>query len=253
MRYIRIFTISGVQMSVMCIEGPFVSLTASDSTLAILYHRGGTYHGNIFGFEETLIFLKKGDQNIECVTLHLSKKIEIISKHSVPISPSSRLQWICFAENGELTTFDSSGVLRTRHTSHWIPILDTKRIKNDRSDSYWPVGLTERSLMCVVCKDGEKFPTFPKPLLNEIPLQVPLLNLENSQGQVEEKRIRATLALECYSGLEAQEDLRLSIEVDKLTLQLIQVLFTFCTHLPWRSRVNQIGLNVRLTCVKCFI
>lgn len=33
----------------------------------------------------------------------------------------------------------------------------------------------------------EQFPGFPKPLIQELDLQMPLLNLESSQGQLEEK------------------------------------------------------------------
>lgn len=139
----------------------------------------------------------------------------------VAISSNSMLEWTGFQDNGAFFTFDNCGVLRVMHNESWFVVLDTRKSKNDRIETYWPVGLTESSLMCVVCKGGDKYPPFPKPLLHEITLQIPLLNLDNPQGKFEEKRNRSTLAMK--SDLPDNEKLAMQIEMDKLTLQLLQV------------------------------
>ena len=54
-------------------------------------------------------------------------------------------------------TYDSAGVLRTlvmNWDAAWVPILDVNRLpgKDKREESYWPVGLSDSELICVVCK-----------------------------------------------------------------------------------------------------
>jgi len=55
-------------------------------------------------------------------------------------------------------TFDSQGVLRGLISAMqytWTPLLDTRMppLESDRlHDYYWPVGVTEQELLCVVCK-----------------------------------------------------------------------------------------------------
>lgn len=161
---------------------------------------------------------------MECIMLNTTT-FKPTLKISVPISPSSVLEWIGFQDTSSFFTFDSSGVLRMLHNASWIPILDTRKSKNDRVETYWAVGLTETSLMCVICKGGDRYPPFPKPLLHELPLQIPLLNLDNSQGVFEEKRIRASIKIqECTSTTNFESERQsMYIEMDKLTLQLFQV------------------------------
>jgi len=54
-------------------------------------------------------------------------------------------------------TYDSNGVLRglvVRWDAVWVPLLDVNRLpgKDQRSESYWPVGVTDTEFICVVCK-----------------------------------------------------------------------------------------------------
>jgi chromosome transmission fidelity protein 4 len=57
----------------------------------------------------------------------------------------------------------------------------------DREETYWPVGVTLDEIICVICKGIQKYPIFPKPILFNFPLQVPVLQLDTSNGALEEK------------------------------------------------------------------
>ena len=69
----------------------------------------------------------------------------------------------------------------------WIPIFLSSSQNKDRSESYWPVGVTLDEIICVICKGIQKYPALPKPILFNFPIQIPLLQLDSSNGALEEK------------------------------------------------------------------
>ena len=85
--------------------------------------------------------------------------------------------------------YDSTGLLsildRHRRTSQarWVPYHDSSSVKDK---SYWPVGLTETHFTCVILRGKEREPWFPRPLIQEIELGIPLVGMEHEQGKREE-------------------------------------------------------------------
>lgn len=69
----------------------------------------------------------------------------------------------------------------------WTPIFMSCSQNKDREETYWPVGVTLDEIICVICKGIQKYPIFPKPILFNFPLQVPVLQLDTSNGALEEK------------------------------------------------------------------
>ena len=71
----------------------------------------------------------------------------------------------------------------------WIPFLDTRieKAKTQNDESYWAIGVTENNFLCAILKGAETHPHFPKPLINEMALQIPLLMLDGQTGRFEEK------------------------------------------------------------------
>ena len=55
-----------------------------------------------------------------------------------------------------------------------------------KDKSYWPVGLTETHFTCVVLRGTDLEPWFPRPLIQEIELGMPILGMDNEQGKREE-------------------------------------------------------------------
>lgn len=94
--------------------------------------------------------------------------------------------------------FDSDGLLsvldraRRPRQARWVPVLETSALarRENKQESYWPVSVTAQHLHAVILKGEEKHPQLPVPLFQEIDLQLPLLRLENQQGQLEEKWVQ---------------------------------------------------------------
>ena len=55
MRYIRFFTIGGVQLHIISIPGPVVSTIGKGEIFMIIYHGAGSYHGYYFNLRRSNI------------------------------------------------------------------------------------------------------------------------------------------------------------------------------------------------------
>ena len=75
--------------------------------------------------------------------------------------------------------------------------MDTNLLKKAGStDIYWPIGLIDDKLMCVICKGGARYPSVqPRPTLQSISMQLPFLDLlnQNRVALAEENHARCEL------------------------------------------------------------
>ncbi|CAG8508326.1 12094_t:CDS:10 [Acaulospora morrowiae] len=181
---LRFFSLCGVQTYIFNLSS-VVSMVARNEFALIVYNMGIGY---------------KGSQSIGYI-LYDFRSREILQRDRMPISKDSILQWIGFSEEGMPAMFDSKGVLsvlhhyRTNNQGRWIPILDTSlnRKEEEKEWVYWPVWLNENKLICFICKNGEQYPSIPRPSFDEVNLQIPLLNLDKKDGQYEEKVMRMSV------------------------------------------------------------
>ncbi|KAJ3260995.1 hypothetical protein HK103_006950 [Boothiomyces macroporosus] len=199
-QYIRVFSTSGIQVGIRSLSGPIVSMSGGNDLLFCVYHHAGVFHGN----QSLAYFLLDMNTN------------QIVVQDMLPISPCSKLKWVGFSSLGYPCTFDSEGVLRglfLNSGNMWTPLFDSKIFKKERVEEYWPVGVTESNFLCVVLK-GNTHPNFPKPIINDLPLAIPLLEPENDTVKLEQQIIQSRLIFtETNNGEEAK--------IDKLTLQLL--------------------------------
>jgi chromosome transmission fidelity protein 4 len=159
----------------MSIKGNVVSMVGHGDYFFIAYHAGATFHG-----DQSLAFMIIGPD------------LQVQKRDEIAISPESTLTWVGISDNGTPATFDSAGVLRLLSLAEalpsWTPMLDSRKLSKEDSTHYWPVGVYGENLMCVVCKAGDKHPGFPTPLINEVPLSVPFVLMDQGQsGELEEK------------------------------------------------------------------
>ena len=115
---------------------------------------------------------------------------------------------------------DSTGVLsqldryRRPGQGRWVPVLDGATLsKERRGEKFWPVGVTGSALSCISLKvsdssvsfgaaelmtqSTEKEPWFPRPLLQNVDLQVPLLSMDGQTGKLEESYVPVPTAIRC--------------------------------------------------------
>ena len=172
------------------------------------------------------------------------------------------LKTLFWSDEGDPCTYDSNGVLcvltgwRQPGQARWVPLLDTRlldRLRDGRKEeTYWPVAVAQEKFHCIILKGGDRYPYFPRPLLSEFDLRIPVNeppppshdhttnggddSAEETNAaagaRLEESFVRhstlLTLAEDTVGGGDdthaaKTEVLRREIEVDKLLLQLLAV------------------------------
>ncbi|KAJ2907653.1 DNA polymerase alpha accessory factor Mcl1 [Coemansia aciculifera] len=121
------------------------------------------------------------------------------------------------------------------NNASWIPVLDSRKLSRDRGkrEGFWPVAISAKQFIVVACRGKSKYPPFPKPILDELDIDVPLLNADTQVGQQEAKYFASRLFIEQQRG-EAERTgseypggasmlARDELEQDKLLLRLIQL------------------------------
>lgn len=173
--YLRMFTNSGIQSRIMCIDGPIIGLAGSDNTLLVIFQEGKSFQGHI----------------------PLSYKLyrsngKLMASGAVPLSADSTLQWLGLTSLGNPVIYDSAGVLKMMFPydgNSWVPVLEIK----DKQSVFWPIGVDETKLLYIECAPGKPYPGFPKPLVSEIEFKMPFLSIKSSSIDNEEKFIRSVL------------------------------------------------------------
>lgn len=123
--------------------------------------------------------------------------------------------------------------------ARWVPMLDTRAMarREDKHEDYWPVGATDNDFMCIILKGQEKHPQFPVPIVQDFPLQPPMLNLGEPTGENEAKlfhlNVSTSHARDCLpapSPLSSRSSHKLKgkianadLEMDKSLIKLIQL------------------------------
>lgn len=181
-QYLRLFSYSGLQTFIMSLPGPVVTLGAQGEWLLIVYQAGGVYHGSSLVYSEKIhvpdlmwiSLLTSGEQNLAYKLYNVETK-KTVRQDGIPLSPGSTLEWVGVSEAGVSAqhigantralsetyffqipaTYDSVGVLRCllRHNDFaWVPVLDSRIVRGEKQEWYWPIEVMEDKLMCIICK-----------------------------------------------------------------------------------------------------
>ena len=179
------------------------------------------------------------------------------SEDAVALPSAAEVGSVFFSDSGDPCIYDSTGVLlilqhwRTPGQARWVPVLDTtllERLASGRKEeSYWPVAVAQEKFHCIILKGGEQYPYFPRPLLSEFDLAIPISSAPapapgttasaepscSTEGpRLEESFVRHSLQLSLFEDLLAAthatqsqraELARKEVEVDKMLLQLLNV------------------------------
>jgi chromosome transmission fidelity protein 4 len=139
MNFLRLFSISGIQIGLKSLSGPILSMAGSGASIIIAYHSGSAFNG----FSNSSYFIL----DTETMTTTLTG--------SLALSPSATLSWIGFSKTGIPITYDSVGILRgllVNQDQSWTPFLDARRLELLEGDSCWAVGVTATHFMCVLVR-----------------------------------------------------------------------------------------------------
>lgn len=192
LRYLRVWTIGGIQTMIRCVDGPSINLSSFDNYLMLLYHQASQH--------------PQDGQSINCIVLkvdHRGRTRAHMIPQPVPValSPKSTVYWAGFTDEGTPCVVDSDGIIRVYKNhfgSGWFPICATKQQANGKSDNFFIIGLSEiqSQIRCIYCKACRYPDTVPKPTLTILSLQIPLcelgddLNGGSMKSKYEEECIR---------------------------------------------------------------
>lgn len=179
--YLRFFSSSGVQTGIRCLPGIVLTMVGQDDLLFIVYHQAGVYQGR-----SSLGYL-----------LLNTLTDSVVHTDCLPLAQNRSLKWVGFSTLGYPLIYDSDGVLcgLFMHSDFkWSPIFDSRIHRGEKKETYWAVGATETCFLCVICR-GSKYPKFPKPVVLDLPLGMPLCQIESDTCKLEEKMARSKLIL----------------------------------------------------------
>ncbi|XP_010257868.1 PREDICTED: WD repeat and HMG-box DNA-binding protein 1 [Nelumbo nucifera] len=183
LNFLRIFTEGGLQKHVLSLNGPVVTASGFKDELAVVTHASDCLPSN--------------DQMLEFRVFNISNGVQPHSGR-LPLSPGSCLTWFGFSEEGQLSCYDSKGVLRVytnQYGGSWIPLFSASKEKKSE-ENYWVVGLNASKLFCIICKHPDSFPqVMPKPVLTLLDLSFPLASSDLGAMDLENEFILSNLHL----------------------------------------------------------
>ncbi|GAA6007939.1 hypothetical protein JCM11491_006549 [Sporobolomyces phaffii] len=215
--FVRFFTGAGLQKYVWNVGEEVVTM-AGGKDWAMIVHRA---NGAGAGLEYALID---------------TDNFEVVQSGKVPLSKGVTLKWVGFTDENVPVMYDSNGLIsvldrsRRPRQGRWLPALDTQTLarREGKQEDYWPVGLNSKVASVIILKGEAKYPHFPTPLMQELDLQFPLLNLDISRGQLEEKHLRESVFVTHRRDGAPPDDFamktalaREELQVDKHLLQLM--------------------------------
>lgn len=178
-RFLRLFSAMGNQREVLSLPGPIVALSAYADRVLVAYHS----HAATEDQHISLMLLQSIGLSLRCRDV------------KVALTPGSKLTWIGYThDKGTPATCDSLGMVRlySMTSNHWMPICDTSLRTKGASDSYFITAISEDTQIVrgILCR-GSAYPlTTPKPLVSELPMQIPLCDLESERSQLEDVLVR---------------------------------------------------------------
>lgn len=171
--HIRVFSFSGVQLYVLSVPGPVVTMTGHGPDLVIVYHASVPMLASLSGRPMT-------HQNLRMMWLDIDNRKKLCDE-AVPLSPNSELKWLDFSDTGLLFTMDAAGVVRLCNTSFgylWVSVLDTRADPElPANKGCWPVMVSENSFECVLLTKSKVPQVHPRPLLHSVRLCLPFLRM----------------------------------------------------------------------------
>ncbi|KAL3617829.1 hypothetical protein CASFOL_038150 [Castilleja foliolosa] len=183
LNFLHIFTEGGLQRYVLSLDGPVVSASGYKDELAVITHVSPT--------------LPTDEQMLEFRVFNIPNGTQPL-RGRVPLTPGSCLTWFGFSEEGQLSSFDSKGVLRvftSQYGGSWLPLFSASKLKKP-DENYWVVGLNASKLFCIVCKSPESFPqSTPKPILTLLDLSFPLASSDLGADSLENEFMMNTMHL----------------------------------------------------------
>lgn len=252
--YIRTYTLFGTPVRVSRLKSsPAVTCAAHDNHLITLSN--GAVQAD--GMTQLLYTI----ENLSTSEVYQSSDLVALGTANTDAEDDDPiiLKTLFWTDTGDPAIYDSTGTLliltswRIPGQARWTPVLDTRlldRLRDGKKEeTYWPVAIADEKFHCIILKGGESQPYFPRPLLSEFDLEIPIGRRpkasstddpEDMDGEstalknyrLEEQYIRSSILTSLREDLVASQGehashadrvelSRREIEMNKLLLQLL--------------------------------
>ena len=220
-RNLRIFSCGGIQLEVLSLPGPVVSLAGYKKEIAITVHLGLGLPGN---------------QSIGIAILTVGEKNHQLPYYShLPLAPKSILSWIGFTDQGTPCIMDSAGYIRILNGNYgaggWMQVCNTKAQVKGKSDHFFIVGVNERSFSArAILVKGSRFPqTVPRPVVALINLSIPLCTSTVSEKDTLEAEFwKCDAKSRAFAGYENEIEEDISANKDAQNQCLVKLFALAC-------------------------
>ncbi|KAH8402342.1 hypothetical protein KR009_011435 [Drosophila setifemur] len=180
--FLRIFSVMGTQRGVLSIPGPVVALAGHEHSLMLVYHSTAP---------------SQTQQHLAAMLVTLNGLSLRLEHLPVPLTPGRQLSWLGFSDTGSPSIADNMGMVQLyrKSSNAWFPICDTMKLSPSVSKHYFVVAVSERRQIveAVLCR-GTSYPmTNPKPMLQELRMQIPLCDIETEKSEEEDVLLRSSL------------------------------------------------------------
>ncbi|XP_067633364.1 WD repeat and HMG-box DNA-binding protein 1 isoform X2 [Eurosta solidaginis] len=180
MYFLRLYTVMGTQREIITIPGPVVTLAGHEDRLMVVYHSAppGTQQQHL------------------CAILIQTAGMQLRTQHvPLPLTPERRLVWLGFSDCGSPVFADSMGLLQlySLKSQCWFPICDTMKQSQSVSNNYFVIAVSEHTqiIQAVLCR-GSSYPmTNPRPMTQELPIQLPICDPDVEKSELEDTLVRA--------------------------------------------------------------
>ncbi|EJD03058.1 WD40 repeat-like protein [Fomitiporia mediterranea MF3/22] len=224
---VRFFSGGGAQRGpVWAIDGDIIAMVAGRDYVFVVHREGGTS--------------LDGNQNLK-YTLRTSDTFRVMHTGRLPVNRGQTLKWLGITDEGAPVIYDSvERIMMLEHyrftaQGSWVVLLDATQLarRDGKDEAYWPIGVTGSTLMTIILKGREAYPGFPRPLAQEIEMQMPYLDMDSPEAQKEERVARETILLDHLRDTLEEDELttedisKTELDLDKELIQLIQLA---CKH-----------------------
>lgn len=182
---LRLFSSMGTQREVIGLPGPVVAIAGSETEerFIVVYHSAPP--GEHQQYLSAMLVQASYGLGLNAQTINL------------PLPKGRTLSWLGFSDVGSPAFADSMGLVQLYNTRNncWYAICDTLQQRQSVSNNYFVIAISERQqiLQAVLCR-GCSYPmTNPRPMLQELPLRMPLCDLDSEKSEIEDALLRASL------------------------------------------------------------
>lgn len=181
-RFIRFYSVMGTQREVISVPGPIVCMAGYKDKIMVAYHSAAANEDQHI----SIMFIQIFGLNIKCREARL------------PLPPGRTLSWMGYSiDCGTPIFYDNMGLLQmySMKGNCWYPMCDTTKHSQSVSNNYFIVDVCEKQQIAhaILCRATRYPMTHPRPMVAELPLQMPLSEMDTERSTLEDSLLRNSI------------------------------------------------------------